>query len=281
MLILPAPAKVNLFLHIVGRRPDGYHELQTLFQLLDYGDKLTFDTRGDGEIRLETQLAGVEPENNLIVKAARALQSATGARQGASITLDKRLPMGGGIGGGSSDAATTLLALNSLWKTNLGLTELANIGGVLGADIPVFVCGKTAWAEGTGDRLQPVEIPSKWYVVLTPSVGVSTAGVFNHPELTRDSAAITVAAFFEQGTRNDCQPLVEKLYPEVADVVNWLQGHSRNTSGTARMTGTGASVFVALDSEADAKAILADSTWRGFVAKGINESPVHALLPKI
>jgi 4-diphosphocytidyl-2-C-methyl-D-erythritol kinase len=280
MLTLPAPAKLNLFLHILGRRRDGYHELQTVFQLLDYGDQLTFELRSDSDIRLETQLTGVAPEDNLVVRAARALQSVTGTRRGASIVLDKRLPMGGGIGGGSSDAATTLLALNALWKSNLSLSELAAIGGRLGADIPVFVHGKTAWAEGTGDRLQAVEIPSKWYVVLTPDVSVSTAGVFNHPELTRDSAAITVAAFFEQGTRNDCQSLVEKLYPEVASVLEWLHHHSRNRSGTARMTGTGASVFAALDSEQDAQAILADSSWRGFVARGINESPVHALLPE-
>lgn len=280
MLTLPAPAKLNLFLHILGRRSDGYHELQTLFQLLDYGDELSFELRDDGEIRLGSSLVGVNAADNLVVRAAHALQQATGIRHGANIVLDKRLPMGGGIGGGSSDAATTLLALNYLWKACLSLEQLAAIGRSLGADVPVFVQGRTAWAEGLGERLQAVEIPPKCYLVLTPPVSVSTALVFRHPELTRDSAAITVAAFFEQGTRNDCQPLVERLFPEVAQVISWLEQHPLNSSGTARMTGTGASVFASFDSDSDARAVLAESPWRGFVAKGVNQSPVHRLLPE-
>lgn len=284
VLTLPAPAKLNLFLHILGRRPDGYHDLQTVFQLLDYGDQLGFERRAEGAISLVSSLPGslegMKAEDNLVVKAALALKSATGTGQGATITLDKRLPVGGGIGGGSSDAATTLLALNALWKTGLSLAELASIGRNLGADVPVFVLGKTAWAEGLGERLQALEIPEKWYLVLNPGCSVSTACVFNHPELTRDTAPITVAAFFEQGTRNDCQALVEQLFPPVAEVLSWLEQHSLNVAGKAQMTGTGASVFASFDSESTARAILADCPWQGFVAKGVNQSPVHALLSK-
>jgi 4-diphosphocytidyl-2-C-methyl-D-erythritol kinase len=314
VLTLPAPAKLNLFLHILGRRADGYHELQTLFQLLDYGDLLHFKPQIPSAITLNVSVSGgslpgialsatplpensppgtslpqrsfaglsfpeINGEDNLVVKAARALQSATGTRQGATITLEKNLPIGGGIGGGSSDAATTLLALNTLWGTGLSLSELADLGRRLGADVPVFVHGKTAWAEGVGEKLQALEMPEKWYVVLNPGCSVSTARVFSHPELTRDSAAITVAAFFEQGTRNDCQPLVEKLFPAVADAIGWLEQHSLNTAGRTRMTGTGASIFASFDSESTARAILADSPWQGFVARGVNQSPVHALLP--
>ncbi|MEX1034157.1 MAG: 4-(cytidine 5'-diphospho)-2-C-methyl-D-erythritol kinase [Cellvibrionaceae bacterium] len=286
ILTLPAPPKLNLFLHVLGRRTDGYHDLQTVFQLLDYGDRLTFQPRNDSQLTLDHSLPGVKVEDNLVIRAAHALQNSSGTRQGADIGLEKRLPIGGGIGGGSSDAATTLLALNALWDTRLSLDELATIGRALGADVPVFVRGKTAWAEGVGDELQAIEIPEKWYLVLTPECGVSTARVFSHPELTRDSAPITVAAFFEQGTRNDCQPLVEKLFPPVAEVITWLDRHrlnrpdsSRQGQGKARMTGTGASVFASFDSESTARSILAASPWRGFVARGVNQSPVHALLP--
>lgn len=279
-LSLPAPAKLNLFLHILGRRPDGYHELQTVFQLLDYGDQLRFTSQANGGISLDSALPGTKQEDNIVVKAALALQTTTGTNKGAAIGLDKKLPMGGGVGGGSSDAATTLLALNKLWNTGLSIDELAEIGRPLGADVPVFVHGRTAWAEGVGERLQAIEIPPLWYLVLNPGCSVSTADVFAHPELTRDSAPITVAAFFEQGTRNDCQLLVEHLFPPVAEVLSWLQQHSLNIAGKARMTGTGASVFASFDSESTARTVLADSPWQGFVARGVNQSPVHDLLPK-
>ncbi|MGQ9425819.1 4-(cytidine 5'-diphospho)-2-C-methyl-D-erythritol kinase [Gilvimarinus sp. F26214L] len=275
-LSLPAPAKLNLFLHILGRRADGYHELQTLFQLLDYGDQLNFEPT-DGHLTLSGAPAGLPDSENLILRAARLLQAETGCRRGAHIELEKKLPMGGGIGGGSSDAATTLLALDALWGTGLALAELAALGRQLGADVPVFVQGRTAWAEGVGEKLQAIDMPDLWYLVLTPACSVSTALVFGHPELTRDSAAITVAAFSEQGTRNDCQALVERLFPPVSEAIQWLKSR---TSGTVRMTGTGASVFASFDSEPSARAVLADSPWHGFVARGVNQSPVHALLPR-
>lgn len=279
MLTLPAPAKLNLFLNILGRRSDGYHELQTVFQLLDYGDELNFEALPNEAIELVSGLTGVPDEENLVVKAARALQQASGCRRGARIVLHKRLPAGGGVGGGSSDAATTLLALNALWQTGLSLDELAQLGAKLGADVPVFVQGKSAWAEGIGDKLQALELPEKWYLVLHPGCSVSTAAIFTHPELTRDKAAITVAAFLEQGAGNACQELVEKLYPPVAEAIDWLARQASQYGGTAQMTGTGACVFAALDSESSARRILADSPWPGFVAKGLNQSPVHALLP--
>lgn len=280
MLSLPAPAKINLFLNILGRRSDGYHELQTVFQLLDFGDELGFEVLQHPAIELESQLPDVAPEDNLVVRAALRLQQVTGCSLGARITLHKKLPAGGGLGGGSSDAATTLLALNALWKTQLPLEELAQLGGELGADVPVFVLGKSAWAEGKGDKLQALELPEKWFVVLHPGVSISTAAIFSHPELTRDNPAITVAAFLEQGAKNVCQPLVEALHPPVAETIQWLKQHGANHSGTAQMTGTGACVFAAVDSESSASQILADSPWPAFIAKGLNQSPVHSMLPE-
>ena len=274
-LTLPAPAKLNLFLHITGRRDDGYHNLQTLFQLLDGGDQLSFDLRDDGEILLTPAIPGVAHEDNLIVKAARALQTKTGTRLGADIQLQKQLPMGGGIGGGSSNAATTLLGLNRLWQTEQTIDELAALGAQLGADVPVFVRGNTAWAEGVGEQLQAIEMPEKWYLVVTPNCHVSTAEIFSHKDLTRDTSNITVAAFLEQGGRNDCQPLVKKLYPEVDNAISWL-----SKFGPAKMTGTGASVFAPFDDKASAEAVLAKApaTLTGFVARGVNQSQVHQLL---
>ncbi|GAB1258907.1 4-(cytidine 5'-diphospho)-2-C-methyl-D-erythritol kinase [Aurantivibrio plasticivorans] len=274
---LPAPAKLNLFLHILGQRDDGYHELQTIFQLLDFGDTLSFTPQSDNRISLTPSINGVKDEDNLIVKAARLLQRHTHTPLGAKITLDKRLPMGGGIGGGSSDAATTLLALNHLWNTQVSRKDLAELGRQLGADIPVFVLGHSAWAEGVGEKLIPVDLPDNYYLVLSPPCHVSTASIFTHSELTRDSAAITVAAFFEQATRNDCQTLVSRLYPEVAECIDWLSQHS----SSARMTGTGASVFAAFPSRNNAEQVLAQSPWPGFVAQGVNQSPVHSLLAKL
>ncbi|TQV84796.1 4-(cytidine 5'-diphospho)-2-C-methyl-D-erythritol kinase [Exilibacterium tricleocarpae] len=275
-LTLPAPAKLNLFLHITGRRPDGYHNLQTLFQLLDYGDQLDISLRSDSEIRLQPTLPGVPEQDNLVVKAARALQQATGARRGADIYLHKRLPMGGGIGGGSSDAASALIGLNHLWNCGLSRPALAALGARLGADIPVFVEARTAWAEGIGEQLQAIEMPEKWFLVLAPKCTVSTASIFSRRELTRDTTAITVAAFLERGGRNDCQALVAGLYPPVDEALRWLSQHS-----PAQMTGTGACIFAAFASAAQAQAVLAQRPAHipGFVAKGINRSPVYDRLP--
>jgi len=276
-LQLLAPAKLNLFLHITGRRADGYHRLQTLFQLLDYGDLLTFTLRPTAEITLTPELPGVAFEDNLIVRAARLLQERAQITAGISIELKKRLPMGGGIGGGSSNAATTLVALNQLWRCGLNRSELQSLGLQLGADVPVFIGARSAWAEGVGEQLQPIELTPVWYLVLHPDCAVSTAEIFSHKDLTRDTPNITVAAFLEQGGRNDCQKLVRKLYPQVDQALNWLS----QFTGNARMTGTGASVFAAFNTEAEAQTVLAQAPENlpGFVAQGIQKSPLYALLP--
>jgi len=273
---LPCPAKLNLFLHILGRRPDGYHELQTLFQLLNYGDQLHLEAHSSPDIALLTPIAGVDNNDNLIIKAAKILKKAAGFPGGANIKLDKILPMGGGIGGGSSNAATTLVGLNHLWKTGLSLQELARLGRELGADVPVFVHGNSAWAEGVGEQLKAMEIPTAWYVVLAPDCHVSTATIFSHKDLTRDTLAITVAAFLEKGGINDCQPLVERLFPQVRDAVEWL-----NQYGPARLTGTGACVFASFASESKAREVFAQKPnhIKGFVAEGKNVSPLHQSLP--
>lgn len=274
-LTLPAPAKLNLMLHITGRREDGYHNLQTVFQLLDRGDQLSFSARTDKKITLSPEIKGVPFEENLIVRAAKLLQQVSGCSAGADIQLDKRLPMGGGIGGGSSNAATTLVGLNHLWRCGLDADALAELGRQLGADVPVFVRGHSAWAEGVGEHLQPLQLPEKWFLVLTPDCHVSTVEIFCHKRLTRDTSIIKVAAFFEGDSQNDCQPLVRKLYPEVDFALNWL-----NQYGTSRMTGTGASVFAAFDSEATAQAVLEKipNELSGFVAKGVNISPLQQQL---
>lgn len=277
-LTLPAPAKLNLMLHILGRRDDGYHELQTLFQFLDYSDELSFDRRPDSQIRLLTDLPGVAPENNLIVRAARLLQQATGCRIGADIQLLKRLPMGGGIGGGSSDAATTLLGLNHLWGLHLPLAQLAELGLRLGADVPVFVHGQAAFAEGVGERLTPVELPEPWYLVVRPPVSVSTAEIFSAPELTRDTPAITVRSVLGQAGRNDCQPVVEKRYPEICNALRLL-----NKFVSARLTGTGSCIFGSFAEQAQAEAVARalPETLPSFIAKGSNVSALHQVLHKL
>ncbi|BFM10292.1 4-(cytidine 5'-diphospho)-2-C-methyl-D-erythritol kinase [Simiduia litorea] len=278
LLRWPAPAKLNLCLHITGRRPDGYHNIQTLFQLLNYGDYLVFHPTDDGLISLAQPMLDVADADNLVVRAARALQQATGCSKGATISVDKRIPMGGGLGGGSSNAATTLVALNYLWSTGLSLPHLAEVGLQLGADVPVFIMGQTAWAEGVGERLTPVQMPSHWYLVVTPNCHVSTAAIFSNKDLTRDTADITVAAFLEQGGQNDCQALVATLYPQVRQVIDWL-----NQFGAAQMTGTGASVYCAFASAEAAQAVLCilPKRWQGFVAQAVNASPLHNLLQKV
>lgn len=277
-ITLPAPAKLNLMLHILGRRPDGYHELQTLFQFLDYGDELGFQIRDDSQIQLLTPIPGVPDEQNLIVRAARLLQQQAGTELGADIQLTKRLPMGGGIGGGSSDAATTLLALNKLWRLNYPLEQLAALGLQLGADVPVFVHGQAAFAEGVGERLTPVELPEPWYLVVTPPVFVSTAEIFSAPELTRDSPAITVRTVLEQGGRNDCQPVAEKRYPEIDNALTLL-----NKYVSARLTGTGSCIFGSFSTREAAEQIAArlPEYLPSFVAKGCNLSIAHQQLQSL
>lgn len=276
-LSLPAPAKLNLFLHINGRRPDGYHQLQTVFQFIEQADTLHFQRRDDGQVTLSPELDGVPTEQNLIVRAARLLQADTGCPLGADIVLEKRLPMGGGIGGGSSDAATTLLALNRLWELKLDEERLARLGLSLGADVPVFVRGRAAFAEGVGEQLQPVEIPEPWYLVVTPKAHVSTAEVFNHADLTRTTPAITLAAFLGGGSipslRNDCEKVVRTLSPEVDAALRWL-----SQFGPARMTGTGACCFLACPDRNTADTLLAQCPIPGFVTRGRNRSPAHIAL---
>jgi len=276
-LSLPAPAKINLFLHIVGRRADGYHQLQTLFQLLDYGDQLDFQDRNDAIITLGPAHPQIAEHDNLVYRAAQALQQAAQAQQpnrhyGADIHLRKRLPLGGGLGGGSSDAATTLIGLNRLWQLNFSREQLAAIGLELGADVPVFIHGRTAWAEGIGEILSPVEMAPRWFLILAPNVEVATAIIFSHQQLTRDAHAITIRAFLEQGGRNACQPIAEKLYPEVKTARTWLEQYA-----TVRMTGTGACLFASFESEEQARLVLADvpQRWQAFVARGVNHSPAY------
>ena len=291
--IWPAPAKLNLFLHIVGRRADGYHLLQTVFQLLDYGDELSFENTADGSISLATSRDDVDDEENLIIRAARLLQSHTQCSSGAKISIKKLLPMGGGLGGGSSDAATTLVALNHLWETSLPIDALASLGLQLGADVPVFVHGYSAWAQGVGENLTPVELPERWYVVLNPCVHVSTAELFSHPELTRDCAAITIRGFHTgEGLRNVFQSLVCELYPQVAEAITTLsqasadckvRDESKADSGAAEqyrsamMTGTGACVFLPCETEHQAQNVLGAlrSEFPAFIARGMNRSSLY------
>ena len=271
----PAPAKLNLFLHVVGRRPDGYHLLQTVFQFLDYGDTIRFTPRRDGAIRLEEPLPGVAEEEDLTVRAARLLRRECDGGEGVTIRVEKRLPMGGGLGGGSSDAATVLVALNRLWGLGRSEEELARLGLALGADVPVFVRGRAAWGEGVGEHLTPVDLPEPWFLVAMPPVAVATGVIFGDPELTRNSPHITISDFLSGGGRNDCEPLVRIRYPEVDELLRWL-----GRFGEARLTGTGACCFVAMEDEASAREALAElpRRWRGFVARGRNESPLHRLI---
>ena len=272
---LLAPAKLNLFLHITGRRADGYHLLQTIFQLLDYGDVLTFTVTSHPAIVRDYDLVGVPAHQDLVVRAARLLQSHCEIAQGVRIELDKRLPMGGGLGGGSSDAATTLLALNHLWQCGLDLAALAELGLELGADVPVFVQGQTAWAEGVGQVLTPVELPETWYLVLIPQVNVSTSEVFADSQLIRDCPPITIRDFLAGQGQNVCQPIVTARHPEVRAAIEALSNYA-----SAMMTGTGACVFARFETQASATAAwqgLSES-WRGFVAKGVQTSPVHTAL---
>ena len=276
LTLWPAPAKLNLFLHVLGRRADGYHRLQTVFQFLDYGDELSFDERRDGVIARPEGPADVPAEQDLVVRAARALQAATGTAVGADIRVLKRTPMGAGLGGGSSDAATTLVALNHLWRTGLDAHALAEIGLALGADVPVFVHGVASWAEGVGELLVPVTLPEPWYAVLAPDVFVSTVAIFSAAELKRDHAPITLEAYERGEGVNDCAPVTCARYPEVATAMGWL-----SRAAPARMSGTGSAVFAAFADERAARAAIEGipKNWRGFVARGLNLSPLASMAP--
>lgn len=271
-LTLLAPAKLNLMLHITGRRDDGYHNLQTVFQILDYGDTMHFTLRNDDALTLTGDFPGVPTESNIIFKAAQLIKPWSNVPPGVSINVDKVLPMGGGLGGGSSNAATTLLALNKLWHCHLREDQLAELGLQLGADVPVFVRGRSAWAEGIGEQLSPLSLPEKWYVVLKPDVEVSTAKIFGHRELTRNTSAITVAAFLRSGGQNDCENIVRRLYPDIDAALVWLAEAAKNG---AMLTGTGACIFAPCDNRDEAALIFANrpKNLRGFIAKGVNFSP--------
>jgi 4-diphosphocytidyl-2-C-methyl-D-erythritol kinase len=270
----PAPAKLNLMLRVVGRRSDGYHLLQTVFQLIDYGDTVRLRLRDDGIIRRTRDMPGVTAEEDLAVRAARVLQRATGTHLGADIAVEKRIPLGGGLGGGSSDAATVLLALNSLWKTDLTRPALLALAAQLGADVPVFVFGENAFGGGIGEQLTPLALLPSWYVVLTPAVSVSTARIFSHPDLKRDSEIIRIQGFSVGTAVNDLQSIVCREYPEVARYLAWLAQH-----GQAMMTGSGAGVFAPFESEHTAQAVLArlPEGMSGFVARGLQRHPLHGL----
>ena len=272
--VYPAPAKLNLFLHVVGRRDDGYHLLQTVFRLLDRGDALRFAPRADGEVRLTAPLPGVAPESDLTVRAARLLQRETGCRQGVEIAVDKRLPMGGGLGGGSSDAATVLLALNHLWRLGLPRQRLQEIGLTLGADVPVFVGGRNAFAEGVGEALQPLDLPPACYVVLEPPVAVPTAAIFGAPELKRDTVAMRAADWAPGVGGNDLQAVAVARFPAVAEHLRWLGAH-----GPARMSGSGACVFAEFASRAAAQTVIGalPAGMRGWVADGLDRHPLAGL----
>lgn len=282
----PAPAKINLFLRVLGRRSDGYHELQTAFQFLAYGDEIQLSVRADGCIQRCTNLPGVSERFDLTVRAARRLQSFSGTKLGVDIGIEKRLPLGGGLGGGSSNAATVLVALNHLWRLQLSVDTLAELGLALGADVPVFVRGRAAWGEGVGEHLTPIELEEPWYLVVHPGCHVSTASVFAAPTLTRNATPVKICSFLSDPTGstkqlsprelvhrigNDCEALVRKQHPEVDAVFRWL-----SRFGSARMTGTGAAVFMPLNGEDEGHQLLArlPAHWWGIVTQGRNRSPL-------
>lgn len=277
----PSPAKLNLFLYITGQRADGYHTLQTLFQFLDYGDEIGINLRHDGEIHLLTPVEGVAHEDNLIVRAARLLMKTASASahlpagSGADISIEKRLPMGGGLGGGSSNAATVLVALNHLWRCGLSVDELAAIGLTLGADVPVFVRGHAAFAEGVGEILTPVDPPEKWYLVAHPGVSIPTPVIFNDPDLPRNTPKRSIKTLLKCEFGNDCEVIARKRFREVDAALSWLLEYA-----PSRLTGTGACVFAEFDTESRARQVLEQAPeWlKGFVAKGVNLSPLHRAL---
>ncbi|NNE36954.1 MAG: 4-(cytidine 5'-diphospho)-2-C-methyl-D-erythritol kinase [Gammaproteobacteria bacterium] len=267
----PSPAKLNLFLHVTGRRADGYHELQTAFQILKFGDELEFTPASNGQIQLECIGLDLNVSDNLVHKAANLLQETSDIDNGINIKLHKSIPTGGGLGGGSSNAATTLVALNHIWQTGYTLQQLAEMGLSLGADVPVFVHGKSAWGEGVGEILTPMDLPPWWYLVVHPGCHVDTGKIFSNPDLTRNTTPITISEFHKGVGQNDCEPVVFQEYPEVAEAAKWLGQWTR-----AKMTGTGASVFGQFKSEAEARETLkkVPGKWKGFVSQGVNTSPL-------
>jgi len=278
----PAPAKLNLCLHVTGRRADGYHELQTIFQLISLADQLSFDLRDDGRIirsdyegAAADALSHVDEDQDLCVRAARALQLRAGVKAGVAIRIRKNIPVGGGLGGGSSDAATTLVVLNALWHADLSVDELAELGIALGADVPVFVRGYSGLGEGVGERLTPLELPNSWFLVIHPGVSIPTRDVFQAPELTRNSPVLTIAALLASGGRNDCEPVVRTRYPEVAAALDWL-----GRFASARLTGTGSCLFARFASAAEAERVAArvPDVWRAYVVQGLAESPLRQSL---
>ncbi len=278
-LILPAPAKLNLFLHITGRRKDGYHLLQTVFQLLEYGDEIKLELREDHQIKKIKGLEHISSDEDLCVRAAKLLQKQTQCKMGVNISIAKRLPIGGGIGGGSSDAATVLRGLNKLWGCHLSVDELSEIGLKLGADVPVFVHGFSAWAEGVGEKLTPIDLLEKWFLVIHPKISVSTAKIFTDQGLTRDCDALKITRFLKgsgfEELSNVFEPIVRNKYPEIAEALDWLSNFS-----SARLTGTGSCLFASFDSEVSANQVLEQlpRQYQGFVAKGINKSPLLSSL---
>ena len=288
-LDLPAPAKINLFLHVTGRRPDGYHEIQTVFQFIDLADRVRIARRADRLVRRTTATPGVAEADDLVIRAALLLRKECGLDEGVDLGVEKRIPLGGGLGGGSSDAASTLVGLNRLWGLGMDADRLAALGVRLGADVPVFIRGLAAWAEGVGERLVPLDLEQPWYVLIMLPCAVSTARVFRAPALTRDTPETTMEGLFGGGletleppipiarflveARNDCEPVVREMYPEVGDALDWLSRHSR-----ARLTGTGATVFAPFDTRERAAEVAGavPARWRGLVARGLNRSPLPA-----
>ncbi|MGY8814652.1 MAG: 4-(cytidine 5'-diphospho)-2-C-methyl-D-erythritol kinase [Gammaproteobacteria bacterium] len=269
--IWPAPAKINLFLHIVGRRENGLHELQTVFQLLEFGDEIQFELNEKDGINLTGNYNGVKQADDLIYKAATLLRETTGIKQGINISVTKRIPMGGGLGGGSSDAATTLVALNQIWGTGLSTLELADMGINLGADVPVFIHGHSAWGEGIGEILEPLTLSEDWFVVIHPGCHVNTGTIFNNSYLTRNTSPITIRDFKEDDCHNDCESVVFREFPEVAEAAQWLGQWTKT-----KLTGTGACVFGRFKSRQLANQVFGQipSKWQGFVSKGVNKSPL-------
>ncbi len=274
----PSPAKLNLFLHITGQRENGYHDLQSVFQLLDYGDSLTFDVNNSGKIRIESNINAIPLQENIIYKAATLLQTYAKCSLGCDITLNKVLPMGGGVGGGSSNAATTLVALNHLWRLGLSTQALQSLGLQLGADVPIFVFGQNAFAEGVGEKLSGISLPEKYFLVVNPSVHISTQKIFQHPDLPRNTASISRESYAFSDTHNDCQNLVCDMYPDIAKTLGWLLEYA-----PSRMTGTGSCLFSIYDTYEAALETLnkLPTQCSGFVAKGVNKSPLLEKLQQL
>lgn len=279
LLNCPAPAKLNLFLHITGRREDGYHLLQSVFQLIDRCDTLDFEIRSDGIIKRENEVAGVPEESDLVIRAARLLQGQAELKLGVNIRLHKRLPMGGGVGGGSSDAATTLMALNHLWRCNFSKNELMQLGLQLGADVPFFIFGQNAFVEGIGEQMQAVTTADQWFVVIEPGVHVPTPTIFSAKELTRNTKPVRITDFSNAAKvewKNDLQAVACALHPTIADAINWLKQYEIN-QGDAKMTGSGSCVFCAFPNEDAAKKILQQVPhhWTSWIAKALQQHPIN------